>query len=1103
MEENMFKQAMNFLRQQKKRKNWHKLVGILAAIVVFGTTYALILPAITLEKPTYCGKEEHRHSESCFTQKLICEKSEKLIPENTHTEESSENEKTLSCGLEESEEHTHTEECYTDVDTLNGNQEEGKDTVTTVPVHTHTEECYEKVLSCDLEEHTHDAVCYVDDSIEKVTQKVAEATTKKAAEEVTEETTKQTIEESTDENVQEATESKGDMIASFETELLSDFGTISAGDSVTININDTVTLEGSSGNRNNWSVNPEGYVSIQKDGNNAVITGIAAGIVTITHTYTNKGASESFTVIVKDGENSDIEKEAEGSGYTVTVKGNKKVLADDVTLHVEDYNKSESDYEDYYHALIADLESATSSSISEDNFNFLQMYHIYLTKEGQEGEYIPEGNINLQVTITYNTVPDNWGKVNWVGHYKKTNGKVNGMELSDDSSASNGVKQIRVSGNSITFHIQNFSVFPVAALETDSGGGSTTGGGTMAEPDGSILTSEQLSWIGDSSSNEWQIVDQEYAGNEGINKTESSDGKVRVQKNVIPTGVENEFLVYLSIDTKQLFADFFASAAYKATTSNNYHDQDLGTVVTAMTGNQNVDVVGQTTRYTNHANFTILSSSGELLADNITLYWSQANNVTFYLEVNDGDTKKYVLTGVKVEKNGQETIMLSEEAERLIMSNIAQMAHLDEIIDNMGDYVDFVSVVSGDYDTVPVYEESTRILTWVPTIKANPIIDKVRTEESKTVTWTDHEGHVRTETVYKYTSWALNTSELIYKVKLNVEKDGFNSAANNMNSNVGDSESYKVNNSAILSYGGDSTIDFPVPYVRGLLYDVQFDKVDKDNTSKKLSGAVFELENASGKKYTITGNSDGTYRGVNLPYGMYILTEVSPPKGYSKIKDESEPWMINVCYTKDKTNIEQDSFKKSNMLYIGNNNVGNMWQIQNEKRRIYVDLIKTDMSYSALNGAIFSIYDIDPSTDGAKPVEGYENISVNDKGIIVDNMELEDGKIYYIVETKAPDGYNLPSTNVILTVDLENNIDDPISVSGGAGRIQKDSETQEMNGVESTVYVIKIPNNPGVELPATGGTGTLPYIFGGLGLILISILMYGYSMRRKQERRSI
>ena len=41
-----------------------RLVGALAAFVVFCTTYALILPAVTLSSETHCGKEEHTHIEA-------------------------------------------------------------------------------------------------------------------------------------------------------------------------------------------------------------------------------------------------------------------------------------------------------------------------------------------------------------------------------------------------------------------------------------------------------------------------------------------------------------------------------------------------------------------------------------------------------------------------------------------------------------------------------------------------------------------------------------------------------------------------------------------------------------------------------------------------------------------------------------------------------------------------------------------------------------------------------------------------------------------------------------------------------------------------------
>ena len=50
----------NALQKHKMKKRWQKVLSVLAAVVVFVTTYMLILPAITLEKgDLICTIEEH------------------------------------------------------------------------------------------------------------------------------------------------------------------------------------------------------------------------------------------------------------------------------------------------------------------------------------------------------------------------------------------------------------------------------------------------------------------------------------------------------------------------------------------------------------------------------------------------------------------------------------------------------------------------------------------------------------------------------------------------------------------------------------------------------------------------------------------------------------------------------------------------------------------------------------------------------------------------------------------------------------------------------------------------------------------------------------
>ena len=115
------------LRKKRTRKILMRFVSVFSAAIVFITTYALILPAITLELKASCGIEEHQHTDDCYREELIC-------------------------NLPESEGHRHTDSCYTVKSVLSCD----------APVHEHNENCYDEngELICRLEEHVHDGSCY-------------------------------------------------------------------------------------------------------------------------------------------------------------------------------------------------------------------------------------------------------------------------------------------------------------------------------------------------------------------------------------------------------------------------------------------------------------------------------------------------------------------------------------------------------------------------------------------------------------------------------------------------------------------------------------------------------------------------------------------------------------------------------------------------------------------------------------------------------------------------------------------------------------------------------------------------------------------------------
>ena len=168
--------AERYASAHKRKRRWYQVTTCLAAAVVFCTTYALILPAITLEKQ--CEIPEHTHTEACYTSEqgdLICTQSTE--PQHTHTEECYQETQALVCGMEESTGHTHGAECYDEAGNLICGQEESEGHVhgegccgvsrqlicgqTEEPAHQHTEACYSwnQVLTCGMEEHTHSEAC--------------------------------------------------------------------------------------------------------------------------------------------------------------------------------------------------------------------------------------------------------------------------------------------------------------------------------------------------------------------------------------------------------------------------------------------------------------------------------------------------------------------------------------------------------------------------------------------------------------------------------------------------------------------------------------------------------------------------------------------------------------------------------------------------------------------------------------------------------------------------------------------------------------------------------------------------------------------------------
>lgn len=174
MESNTLSRGHEFLDKIRRMKKWQKIVTALACAIVFVTTYALILPAITLTGETKvldCNVAVHEHVDACYDEdhELACGYADFVVHE--HDENCYDAKGNLVCELPEIKEHKHTDSCYETKEVLICDMEEGTE-------HQHTDACYEKqkILKCDNAAvlHKHSDKCYKHDEDGDVVKKDGE-----------------------------------------------------------------------------------------------------------------------------------------------------------------------------------------------------------------------------------------------------------------------------------------------------------------------------------------------------------------------------------------------------------------------------------------------------------------------------------------------------------------------------------------------------------------------------------------------------------------------------------------------------------------------------------------------------------------------------------------------------------------------------------------------------------------------------------------------------------------------------------------------------------------------------------------------------------------
>ena len=250
-------------------------------------------------------------------------------------------------------------------------------------------------------------------------------------------------------------------------------------------------------------------------------------------------------------------------------------------------------------------------------------------------------------------------------------------------------------------------------------------------------------------------------------------------------------------------------------------------------------------------------------------------------------------------------------------------------------------------------------------------------------------------------------------------------------------------------------------------------------TAKLPSACGFEESNNT--KYLVAENDVEFYlsikngwsvRFLNLPAGTtYSIEEVLPEDSNYEFNN------VRLETRKDSSSENPESTNTYEIEKIDGSiaETSTLYKVvyQNEAKTKEVQILKTGQDANTpLGGAVFDLYTESAYTSDPQGTPYRANLISSSQTLTkgkIDLGELPIGK-YYLVETKAPDGYNMRTDPVVITVSKTSvTYDDGTTLSQSSSGISQIGE----------VYQLTVTNEEGVALPSTGGPGTnLIYILG-------------------------
>ncbi len=300
-------------------------------------------------------------------------------------------------------------------------------------------------------------------------------------------------------------------------------------------------------------------------------------------------------------------------------------------------------------------------------------------------------------------------------------------------------------------------------------------------------------------------------------------------------------------------------------------------------------------------------------------------------------------------------------------------------------------------------------------------------------------------------------------------------------------EGYQINNEIFIRRivdGGGVIATYNAPTIPEMPLKITITK-KQAGIDTLIPNTEFTHIKPDGTIEIITTNENGVVYIYGLEQGHHIIYESKAAGGYKL--NQNNRIEFNISENNEFSFINTGSLDSSIEYGIDSNHNGEV-TFRNQLAPFKVQVHKINDKGYKVNGAEFTLY---RDENLSQIVE----ISVTANGVLTFS-NLEVGQVYYLKETKAPDGYTMPEEVKVYKIYVESKptegvfdfyIDDVLYT---VDDIQEENEIYLSGTADDRIINIEVVNTTGMSLPATGSNATVILLCAGVAFMTVAIVIH-------------